>query len=166
MKQDTPGSNKYTPVTFTAAAGNEVLVTDEWVEGMGELLSQAKVTDKITDEVYRFVLVDTDEEEYAFFRWLRRINERCYVKTNLYSPMDYVPKDEDERFEEFVDTIENAKMEMVMAIGLFPRYDLEADWMDQSHYDYLRETQSRVDDADPDVVETTRRNLFGTLKPF
>lgn len=165
MSQEKPESSSCTPFTFISAAGNKVVVTDEWVEESAGTFSQATVIDKVTDEVYRFVLVDAGDE-YPVMRWLRRINETCYVETDIYAPMDYVPDDEDEFVEEFSETIDNAEMELVMAVGLFPRYDLEAEWMDQSRRDYLNKVQFQADAAAVEDVEMKRQGLLGISQLF
>jgi len=165
LDQDKPESSDCTPFTFIAAAGNEVVVTDEWVEQSGGTLSEATVTDKVTDVEHRFVLIEAGDD-HPIMRWLRRVNETCYVATDIYAPMDYVPDDPDEHLEEWCETIDNAEMELVMAVGLFPRYNIEAEWMDQSRRDYLTKLQSQVDDAASEDVEAKRHGLLGISELF
>lgn len=165
MSQEESEPGYLTPFVFTSAAGNRVVVTDKWVDESAGALSEATVIDKVTGKVHRFVLVEADDN-LPVMRWLRRVNKTCYVATDIYAPMDYVPDDEEEFLEVFSETIENAEMELVMAVGLFPRFDIEAEWMDQSRRDYLRGIQSQVDDAAPEAVELKRQGLLGVSKLF
>jgi hypothetical protein len=161
VNQDTPKPSKYTPFTFISAAGTPVIITDDWVEDFTFDTSVADVIDKVTDEVYKFVLVVRDEEGVPVMHWLRRVNESCYVDTGLYAPMDYVPDAIDELCEAHAETVDNAEMELVMAIGMFPRYDIKAEWMDQSRRDYLNKLQAGADDASSEAVEEKRQSFFG-----
>lgn len=161
MSENTSESCEYIPFTFTSANGNEVKVNDEWADGIG-VLSRATVIDKVTDEEHRFILVETDDE----FSWLRRIDEACYVDTGIYAPMDHVPEDPEELTEVFWETVGEAETELVMAIGLFPRYNIEADWMEKSLRDSLNKMQSQADDAASEDVEKKRQELLGISNLF
>jgi hypothetical protein len=164
MNQGTPEPSENTPFTFISAAGTPVLITDEWVEECLTDMDLATVIDKVTSEKHKFVLVVSEDEGNPIMHWLRRVNKSCYIDTGLFAPMDYVPDDTDEFSEAYGETLDNAQMELVMAVGLFPRYDIQAEWMDESRQKYLNKLRFGADAADIETVEGVRASLLGISK--